>query len=794
MTFREFSENRIVILDGAMGTMLEKYGIAPDELPERWNVTHPDDVVAIHKAYFDVGSNVVNTNTFGANSLKFDKEELRSVIRAAVLNARRAAELSDSEQPKFVSLDVGPTGRLLRPFGDLSFDDAVDIFAATVKIGVECGVDLITVETMNDISETRAALIAVKENCDLPVIVTNAYGSDGKLLSGADAEVMAATLVSMGADFIGANCSLGPKSLLPIIERLAAHSSVPVAVKPNAGLPEISGGKTVYNTTPDEFARDILAAYECGARLFGGCCGTDPNYVGAVAKILKDRTPCKDLGSMGTVITSFCKAHSFDGNLTLIGERINPTGKKLLREAILDGNIDALVAIGLEEEELGAHALDVNVGVPGIDEPSVLESTVAALQYATSVPLVIDTSDPVAMERALRIYSGKALVNSVSGKEESLRTVLPLVKKYGGVLIALTLDDDGIPETADGRMAVARKILSRAEKYGIDRRDVVFDPLAMTVSANKDSALVTLETVRRIKSELGCHTSLGVSNISFGLPLRDGINSSFFSMAVANGLSAAIMNPKSHDMMRTYYSSRALLGLDENFKDYISFADGVAAESKTESPQQATETLSQIIQKGLVGRASAMTRALLKTKSPLDIVNTEIIPALDTVGRGFESGKIYLPSLLLSAETAKAAFTEIKSALPPSDKKKDSRGSIVIATVKGDVHDIGKNIVKLLLENYGFDVVDLGKDVSPETVLNAARERRADIVALSALMTTTVPEMRKTVDVIRAAALPVKIMVGGAVLTEEYAAEIGADGYAPDAMGAVRLAERLLSK
>ena len=793
MTFREFAENRIVILDGAMGTMLEKYGIAPGELPERRNITHADDIVAIHKAYFDVGSNVVNTNTFGANSLKFDDEELSSVIRAAVDNARRAAELSSSDEPKFVSLDIGPTGRLLRPFGDLSFDGAVDIFAKTVRLGVECGVDLVTVETMNDISETRAALLAVKENCGLPVIVTNAYGSDGKLLSGADADVMAATLVSMGADFIGANCSQGPRSLLPTVERLASLSSVPVVVKPNAGLPEIENGKTVYNTTPEEFARDILSAYECGARLFGGCCGTDPEYIKAVAKILKGRTPCKDLGSMGTVITSFCKAHTFDESLTLIGERINPTGKKLLREAILDGNIDALVRIGIEEEELGVHALDVNVGVPGIDEPSVLEATVAALQYATSLPIVIDTSDPLAMERALRIYSGKALVNSVSGKEESLRTVLPLVKKYGGVLIALTLDDNGIPETADGRMAVAKKILSRAEEYGISRRDVIFDPLALTVSANRESALITLDTVRRLREELGCHTSLGVSNISFGLPMRDGINSAFFSMAVAEGLSAAIMNPKSDAMMRAYYSSRALLGLDGNFNDYISFAEGTSSESKKEPLYDTPESLSDIIVKGLVGRAANVTRKLLEERSPLDVVNSEIIPALNTVGLGFESGKIYLPSLLLSAETAKAAFTEVKAALNVSTDKKESRGTVVIATVKGDVHDIGKNIVKLLLENYGFEVKDLGKDVPAERIRQAAEESGADIVALSALMTTTVPEMRKTVELIRRAALPVKIMVGGAVLTEEYAEEIGADGYASDAMGAVRLAERLLN-
>ena len=792
MTFREFAENRIVILDGAMGTMLEKQGLGSRELPERCNVTHPEVITAIHKAYFDAGSNVVNTNTFGANSLKFDDCELCELIAAAVANARRAALESSRVGAKFVSLDIGPTGRLLRPFGDLDFEEAVSVFAKTVKIGVECGVDLITIETMNDISETRAALIAAKENSTLPIIVTNAYGADGKLLSGADAEVMAATLVSMGADYIGANCSLGPKSLLPIIEQLASYSSVPVVIKPNAGLPKIEEGRTVYDTTPEQFCEDILAAYKCGARFFGGCCGTTPEYIAAVANALKGMHPCRDLGSSGTVITSFCKAVSLDDGITLIGERINPTGKKLLREAILSSDIDALVRIGIEEEELGAHALDVNVGVPGINEAAMLKSTVFALQYAVELPLVIDSANPSAMESALRIYSGKALVNSVNGKEESMSAIFPLVKKYGGAVIALTLDENGIPATSEGRVAIAKRILARASEFGIDRKDIIFDPLAMAVSADKGSALVTLETVEKIKNELGCHTSLGVSNISFGLPMRDGINSAFFAMALSKGLSAVIMNPKSEEMMRTYYSSRALLGLDDNFSDYIARA---AAEPQSGSPSAiapANETLGSAIIKGLGKEALVHLASLLKSRAPLDIVNEEIIPALNTVGKRFEEGKIYLPSLLLSAETAKVAFDALKAELSVSTGEKSSKGVIVIATVKGDVHDIGKNIVKLLLENYGFEVIDLGKDVSAERIVAVAKERCADIVALSALMTTTVPEMKATIDMLRSSGSAAKVMVGGAVLTNEYAAEIGADGYAPDAMGAVRCAEQLM--
>ncbi len=795
MAFREFAGSNIVILDGAMGTMLEREGIRPGELPETWNLSHPEKIKEIHKAYFSAGSNVVNTNTFGANTLKYDEKTLCEIIKAAVNCASDAKDECGGDN-KFVALDIGPTGRMLKPFGDLDFEDAYKVFSTTARIGIECGVDLITIETMNDIMETKAALLAVRDLTDLPIIVTNAYGSDGKLLSGASPEVMAALLCGMGADFIGANCSLGPDALLPVMERLSAASSVPLALKANAGLPKMLNGDAYYDVSEKEFARVSASALSLGVRLFGGCCGTTPEYIKELTLALKDAIPCQVSRKKNTVITSYCRALNLDKSITLIGERINPTGKKRMREAILANDIDCIVNLGVEQEELLAHALDVNVGVPGISECEMLKRVVMALQYSVSLPLVIDTSDPSAMEAAVRIYAGKPMLNSVNGKEESMAAVFPIVKRYGGVVIALTLDESGIPATVEGRMAIARKILARAEQYGIDRSDIVFDPLAMAVSADKNSASVTVETIRRIRAELGCHTSLGVSNISFGLPSREAVNTAFFSMALGAGLSAAIMNPKSPEMMRTYYSAKALLGLDDNFSDYISrvgdfTVSNTVSSSKSEVSDSATVTLGEAIIKGLPETAVKLADKLLSNTEPLDIINGHIVPALDTVGAGFEAGKIFLPGLLLSAETAKAAFERIKASVKTETGKK--RGTVVIATVRGDIHDIGKNIVKLLLENYGFSVVDLGKDVAPQKIVESALENNADIVALSALMTTTVSAMAETVKLLRSSASRARIIVGGAVLTEDYAKTIGADAYGKDAMVAVRYAERVTS-
>ncbi len=793
MTFREFAKDNLVILDGGMGSLLEGYGILPGEAPEEWNLSHPKIITDIHRAYFDAGSNVINTNTFGANLLKYGEEELERIVSAALECAKAARNSSKSKKEKFIAIDIGPTGRLFKPFGDLDFEDAYRSFCKTVTLGEKYGADLVVIETMNDSYETKAALLAAKDSSTLPVIVTNAYGSDGKLLSGASPEAMVAMLEGMGVDYIGANCSLGPDALLGVAERIISSSSLPCVFKPNAGLPEIVDGKTVYNLDSETFADEVYTAVKMGARMVGGCCGTTPEYIFALCKKLEGLKPQKITQKHNTVITSYCKNHSFDDRITLIGERINPTGKKRLRAAVEEGDIDYIVSIAVDEEELGAHALDINVGAPGCDEIEFLPKIISAIQYSVSIPLVIDTSNPDAMEAALRVYNGKALINSVNGKRESMERIFPLMKRYGGAVIALTLDEAGIPDTVSGRLDIAKKILAVAESYGIDKKDIIFDPLAMAVSVDKNSARVTLETVRRIKTELGCHTSLGVSNISFGLPKRDAINSAFFSMALESGLSAAIMNPASHEMMKTYYSSQALLGFDDNFESFVSasefFDTADGAEIKLADSKVSCKNLSDAIVKGLKDRAAILTREELNSKDSMSIITEQIIPALDTVGRGFEAGKVFLPGLLLSAETAKCAFEEIKLIMPKSESKR--KVSVVIATVKGDVHDIGKNIVKLLLENYGFEVIDLGKDVPSENILNAAKENCADIVALSALMTTTVPAMEETVKLIQRELPRVKVIVGGAVLNAEYAKKIGADFYGKDAMSAVRYLETL---
>ncbi len=809
MDFRTYLQTHPVILDGGMGTLLQAAGLRPGELPERWNLDHADEVVAIHRAYFDAGSNVVNTNTFGANPLKFHAAELESVIAAAVKNARRAAAESAGAQEKFVSLDMGPTGKLLAPLGDLDFEDAVAAFASVVRLGVKYGVDLVTVETMNDAYEAKAALLAVRENSDLPVLVSCAHGADGKLMTGADAAAMVALLEGMGADAVGANCSLGPDALAPVMHDYLAKASVPVILKPNAGLPEVVDGKTVYTVSPADFARSVADLVHDGVRVVGGCCGTTPAYIEALCREIRERglvaVPLTKKGA--TVVSSYTHALSFGRDPVLIGERINPTGKKRFKEALLAHDMDYILDEGIREADAGVHILDVNVGLPEIDEAALLTEAVCRLQAVTDLPLQIDTSDPDAMARALRRYNGKALVNSVSGKEESMRAIFPLVKKYGGVVVALTLDEDGIPATAEGRVAIARRILSVAAEYGIDRRDILFDPLAMTVSADPTAAHVTLASLDRIRRELDSCTSLGVSNISFGLPARDTVNSTFFAMALERGLSAAIMNPFSDDMMRTYHAFRALQGLDPNCADYIRFAASRPADPSAVRPVGRTtgaaaaatavtdaevSPLARAIVKGLQADASRLSASLLESTPPLAIVQKEIIPALDTVGRGFENKTVYLPQLLMSAEAAKAAFEVIKAHMKGQNTAVEAKYPIVIATVQGDIHDIGKNIVKLLLENYGYDVTDLGRDVPPEAVVEAVVCRRAPLVGLSALMTTTVPAMEETIRALRRDAPWCKVVVGGAVLTAAYAARIGADHYAADAMETVRYAEELL--
>ncbi len=793
MNFKDFLKNNIVYFDGGMGTLLQSVGLKSGESPERWNITKSEVIIDIQKRYFDAGSNVVCTNTFGANCLKFSENELEDIISSAIKNAKKAAEMSISKAEKFVALDIGPSGRLLKPLGDLDFEEAVSVFAKTVELGEKHGADLIMIETMNDSYETKAAVIAAKENSTLPIVVSNAYNEDGKLMTGATPEVMAAMLCSMGVTAIGANCSFGPKQLKSVVERLLNSSTVPVLFKPNAGLPKVTNGKTVYDVLPGEFAEDVTELIKKGVRIAGGCCGTTPEYISALTQKSKGLKPIEIKPNNDTVVTSYSKTVSFGKKPILIGERINPTGKKRFKQALLENDIDYILQEGSKQEECGVDILDVNVGMPGIDEAEMLKKSVYELQSITALPLQIDTANAKAMENALRIYNGKALINSVNGKKESMEAVFPLVKKYGGTVIALTLDEEGIPSTVEGRFKIAKRIIKTAKEYGIDKKDIIFDTLTMAVSADSSAAEVTIRSLKRIKEELGCHTSLGVSNISFGLPNRDIINSTFFASALANGLSAAIMNPYSIEMMKTYRAYCVLSACDENCTDYITFAENLV-QTKTEIKQTSekkadtAKDLENAIIKGFKEKAAELTAELLKSSNAMDIINTQVIPALNKVGVGFEKKTVYLPQLLMSAEAGKSSLECIRRSMKGSDKT-ENKGKFVIATVKGDIHDIGKNIVKLLLENYGFDVYDLGKDVPAEDIVNTVIEEKAPLLGLSALMTTTLPAMEETIKLAKEKAPWCRIIVGGAVLTEEYAMKIGADKYASDAMETVRFAE-----
>lgn len=799
MYILDYLKENILYLDGSTGTLLQTRGLAPGEYPERWNLSQPKIIQEIHQSYFDAGSHVVCTNTFGANRLKFSSTELSVIIAAAVKNAKAARDASTSPQEKFIALDIGPTGRLLQPFGDLDFEEAVSLFSETIQLGTAHGVDLIFIETMNDSYETKAALLAAKETCDLPIFVSNAYSMDGKLMTGASPAAMVAMLEGMGADAIGVNCSFGPRQLRKVVDELLSLSSIPVLCKPNAGMPRHQNGRTVFDVLPEDFASELANMLRAGLRIAGGCCGTTPAHIRALTTAGADISPLPITDKELAFVSSYTHAVSFGNSPVLIGERINPTGKKRLKQALLDGNMDYILSEGIRQQEAGAHILDVNVGLPEVDEPTLLAESVSALQAVSDLPLQLDTANPVAMEQALRCYNGKAMVNSVSGKIESMTAIFPLVKKYGGLIVALTLDENGIPETAHGRVAIAKHILKTAATYGITKKDLIFDPLAMSVSAEPQAAAVTLETLGLLHRDLGCHTILGISNVSFGLPCREMLNSAFFTASLEQGLSAAILNPFSAEMQKAYHSHLALHGLDENFTRYIDFASHCSPAAIVENksiPTAVSSTggnspLQEAIIHGLKEQACTLVQELLKHKAPLELVEEDIIPALDQVGRGFEAKTIYLPQLLMSAEAAKAAFSPIQDHLSTDNTGSTSRCNIVIATVQGDIHDIGKNIVKLLLENYRFAVTDLGRDVAPEDIVTAVVTQHAPLVGLSALMTTTVPAMEETIRQLRIAAPWCRIIVGGAVLTADYAAQIGADHYAGDAMETVRYAEEL---
>lgn len=796
MKITELIKKRTVYFDGGTGTVLQGMGLMPGELPEIWNITHKDNIINLHKSYLDAGADIIKTNTFGASPLKFkDNTEYsyEKIIKAAIENAKEATK---GYEEKFIAFDIGPLGKLLKPLGDMDFEDAVELFACQIRVAKDMGVDLILIETMNDSYETKAAVIAAKENCDLPVFVTNAYDSTKKLMTGADPKAMIAMLEGLRVDAIGMNCSLGPDLMKDIADIYNEYSSLPIIVNPNAGLPKVENGKTVFDFPCDKFCEVMCEIVKNGARIVGGCCGTTPEYI----RMLREKTenlPIKPINKKNhTLVSSYTHCVEIGKSPVLIGERINPTGKKRFKQALAEHDLDYILNEGIRQQEKGVHILDVNVGLPEIDEAKMLVEVMEGLQEITDLPLQLDTADAVAMEKALRRYNGKPMVNSVNGKRESMEKILPIVAKYGGVLIALTLDEDGIPQTAEKRAEIARKIFKEAQKYGISKKDIVVDPLAMAISSDTTSALVTLETLKIFKDEDNVNTSLGVSNISFGLPNRDFITSTFFALSLANGLSCAIMNPYSAEMMKTYFSYRALSDMDAQCEEYIEFASNTDVISTTDKNSNAGEavnvdTLKGAIIKGLKDRAAKLTVESLENTDAMTLINDEIIVALDVVGKGFEEKRVYLPQLLMSAEAAKASFDVIKDKLSQDNTKMEKKCPVVIATVKGDIHDIGKNIVKVLLENYGFDVLDLGKDTPIEEVVSATVRTKAPLVGLSALMTTTVGAMEETIKELRKNAPWCKVIVGGAVLTQEYAQMINADKYAKDAMETVRYAEEI---
>ena len=776
-----------LFLDGGTGTVLQSMGLAQGTPPEVWNIENPDSVVNLHKAYFEAGSNIVATNTFGVNCEKYDNYE--NIIECAVNNAKQARKECGKED-LFIALDIGPTGHLLKPLGDLDFERAVEIFSETVKAGVKYGVDLILIETMNDSLETKAAVIAAKENCDLPIFVTNVYDSKGKLMTGADAKAMAALLESLGVTALGLNCSLGPDKMLPVVKDLCKYSSLPVIVKPNAGLPSVIDGKTVFDTNEEDFALSCRELAKEGACILGGCCGTTPQYIKALTQAVKDIPYTLPENKNFTLVSSYTHAVEIGNKPLLIGERINPTGKKKLKEALRNGDMNYNLTEAVNQAEKGVHILDVNVGLPEIDEVKMMERAVYEIQAVTDLPLQLDSSNPAVLEKAMRIYNGKPLINSVNGKKESMEAVFPLMKKYGGCVIALTLDEEGIPDTAQKRADIIEKIINTAKNYGIDKKDIIADPLALTISSDSKSARVTLDAIKLIRG-MGIYTSLGVSNISFGLPIREKINSAFFTMALENGLNLAIMNPFSVGMTDAYNAFLALSGYDESCVNYIKYAQSfeeTSSQNTSAVKNDNSDDLTCLIVNGMKDGAKAKAELLISEgEKPLDIINNRIIPALNKIGGDFESGKAFLPQLLMSAEAASSAFDVIKDSMPSAQK--DESKSVILATVKGDIHDIGKNIVKVLLESYGFTVYDLGRDVDEETILAKAKETDCRLIGLSALMTTTVPSMEKAISLLHGELPDSKVMVGGAVLTEEYAKMINADYYAKDGMDGVKIAK-----
>lgn len=809
MNILEALGKRILFFDGGMGSMLQTKGMTPGENTDIWNFTRPEDIMDVHRQYVEAGADIILTNMFGANSLKLEGSgyTVEEIVTRGVENAKRVAETYGNGRRIFVAADVAPTGKLLQPLGDLSFDGAYDIFKEIVVAGEKAGADFIHIETMSDTMELKAAVLAAKENTSLPVFATVTFDQGGKMLTGGNVDAVVALLEGLGIDALGVNCGLGPFQLEEVVARLLEVASVPVIVQPNAGLPRQVNGETVYDVEPEDFAKKMREFAEGGAWLLGGCCGTTPTHIRELVKACGAVEP-KPLTDKGrTVVSSYTHGVEIADDPVLIGERINPTGKSRFKQALREHDMDYILQEGFSQEEKGAHILDINVGLPEIDEVSMIVDVVKEVQSVINLPLQIDTSNVEAMEKALRYYNGKAMINSVNGKKESMEAVFPLVKKYGGVVVGLTLDESGIPATAEGRYAIAEKIVKTAESYGISRKDIVMDVLCMTISSDPQGAVTTLKALKMVKEGLGVRTSLGVSNISFGLPRRDIINANFYAQALHAGLDCAILNTNAEGMLQAYHAYRALTGKDTNCADYIScyagttapVAGGVPAGTQNAAGKQAelatSSDLERAIVKGLKEQAGHIAAELVKTTEPLTLINQQLVPALDIVGKGFEAGTVFLPQLLMSAEAAKAAFEAVRTAMDgnadgSAQTKKDK---VIIATVKGDIHDIGKNIVKVLLENYGYDVRDLGKDVPPEVIVDAAIAEDVKLVGLSALMTTTVTSMEETIALLAEKKPDCKVVVGGAVLTEQYAEMIHANHYAKDAMATVYYAQDVLA-
>lgn len=792
-----FERRRFVFLDGGMGTQLQQRGLQPGQKPELAALEMPEILTAIHADYAAAGADLLLANTFGANARKLAGTgySVAQVVEASLACARRGAVSTGA----LVGLDIGPLGELLAPAGTLPFTDAYAAFAEIVEAGVAAGADFVFLETMTDLYELKAAILAAKEHSHLPVFVSMSFESRGRTFTGCTVESYGVTAAGLGADAIGINCSLGPAEILPFAQRLCrtVPAGIPVFVKPNAGLPNPDGS---YNLDAAEFAREMQAYATIGVSMVGGCCGTTPEYIARLRAVFGALAPAQKVPVRRSCLCTPVRFVEVDG-ITVVGERINPTGKKRLQQALREGDSAYPCTQAVAQAEAGAQVLDVNAGLPGIDEAATLERLVTDLQAVTDLPLELDSSNPEALSRALRVYNGKPIVNSVNGEQKTLDTILPLCKKYGAAVVGLTMDEQGIPTSAEGRFAIAQKIVAAATAAGIPKEDIYIDCLTLTASAQQEGAVQTLEALRRCKQELGVRTILGVSNISFGLPCRGYLNTTFLTMAMAAGLDLAIMNPNTPEMMAAVRAYRVLTAQDSQSRDYVAvYADvqiqtqQVSKTAVAESPSAAAgDALFEAVRRGLKAEAHEAARQALSTREPLDVVNASLIPALDVVGDGFEKGTIFLPQLLQAATAAQAAFEVVKEKIAAQGQPQTAgKGKIVVATVKGDVHDIGKNIVRVILENYGYDVLDLGRDVPPERVVEAVRTTGARLVGLSALMTTTVPNMKATIDALHQAKLPCQVWVGGAVLTPSFAKEIGADFYCKDAKASADLAKQIL--